>query len=331
MKTLSKRMLILLIFFQVITVFYLLFIIVKLQKGSISVNNLNKDNFYYSSNSSELRYMYIPQGNRVEEVTEAWLSEKVTYTFNNDGLHDRNNYEIIKKNKVFRIITLGDSFTFGMNVSTYQNWTEQLEDKLNNNCTNNKWQTFEVINLGVSGYDTKYSLARYLSKGKKYDPDLVIWMIFDPERNEELAGKYREEYLGITNNEFDTLVKNELGYVNKQIYSKEAIEYLLSRKKVARIMSGSETIKFNLQNIHEFREHYSKKLLLVSITEQMQLYIDDLFNYAINKGLATDYIPVLPTRDHILSDGHLNLTGHTATADILLNSLIKNEILDCSL
>lgn len=329
MKTLSKRMLILIIFFQVITVFYLLFIIVKQQKGSISVNNLNKDNFYYSSNSSELRYMYIPQGNRVEEVTEAWLSEKVTYTFNNDGLHDRNNYDILKKSKVFRIITLGDSFTFGMNVSTYQNWTEQLEDKLNKNCTNNKWQTFEVINLGVSGYDTKYVLERYISKGIKYKPDLIIWMIFDPERNEEQAGLYRDTLKSLSDRELDIKFIHEFGFLDKKVFFREAMEYAIARKRVAENIEGEMTIKFNTDNVRALRNHFHGDLFLVSISKQKEHYEDRLYTALVKDKTASNYISITPHSETLLLDGHLNKDGHVITMNKIFTELKNRKVLSC--
>ena len=62
------------------------------------------------------------------------------------------NMTYIKKNKdTFRIITLGDSFTFGMYINTKDNWTELLEDKLNSDMGCKNISMFEVINLGVGG------------------------------------------------------------------------------------------------------------------------------------------------------------------------------------
>lgn len=322
-----RKVFVVLVTLQLFIIFFLLFVIKK-KSSSPVINTINKNNIQGVNNSS-LRYMYVPRSGMREIANIPWLSDEVTYNYNEDGLHDINNYSTNKKEGVYRIITLGDSFTFGMNVSTEQNWTEIIEEQLNKNCINNSMKKFEVINLGVSGYDTRYATERFIQKGKKYSPDLVIWMIFDPERNEELAGKYREKYSSLSNKEIDTSITKEFGFINKGIYSREAIEYLLSRKKVADVMSGDETIQFNLQNIHNFRKHFAKKLLLVSITEQKLLYVDEIYHYAIKKNLATDYISILPDNKNLLLDGHLNKEGHVETANILLNSLIQNNILTC--
>ena len=101
---------------------------------------------------------------------------KAVYNINSDTFNERFDYEINKDDKTFRIITLGDSFTFGYIVDTKNNWTELLEDKLNQlHCAN--FDKIEVINLGVVGYDIQYSVERFKLRGKKYNPDLVLWLL----------------------------------------------------------------------------------------------------------------------------------------------------------
>ena len=109
----------------------------------VSVNPINS-NAIQKVSSNDLRYFYEPKANTVEEVHKDWLLNTPKYTINNDTLNERFNYDVQKKQGTFRIITLGDSFTFGENVDTKDNYTEQLEDLLNSKCSLNK---FEVINL----------------------------------------------------------------------------------------------------------------------------------------------------------------------------------------
>jgi hypothetical protein len=105
-----------------------------------------------------------------------WLPYKVKYTINADGLNERFDYSIEKPDNTFRILTLGDSFTFGLFVDTKDNWTELLEDKLNNELRNTcNYKKFEVINLGLSGFDIAYISKRYEDIGAKYKPDLIIF------------------------------------------------------------------------------------------------------------------------------------------------------------
>lgn len=125
---------------------------------------------------SELKYYYTFLPNETISDSPDWLKKEVKYTINADGFNERRNYSTERdKNNVFRIVTLGDSFTFGHFVNTSENWTEVLEDLLNNSpsfCGKNQ---VEVINLGMPGYDVEYITHRYLDAGHKYDPDLVLW------------------------------------------------------------------------------------------------------------------------------------------------------------
>ncbi len=123
----------------------------------------------------ELEYYWELAPNRLVSDKAEWLPEAVTYTYNSDGLNDRFNYEVEKSPNTFRIITLGDSFTAGVFVNTKDSWPEQLEEMLNNGkkC---QISNFEVINLGVSGYDIRYIVKRFKKFGLKYDPDMVIWL-----------------------------------------------------------------------------------------------------------------------------------------------------------
>ncbi len=145
-----------------------------------------------------LKYYYEPYANSRPKFSSNFAKENATYTINEDALNERKNYNLLKPQKTFRIITLGDSFTFGLYVDTKDNWTELLEDMLNKRMKCGNIDKFEVINLGIWGYDIQYSVERYKLRGKKYNPDLIIWLIVDLLRmNEELRGKMfalKEQY-----------------------------------------------------------------------------------------------------------------------------------------
>jgi len=66
----------------------------------------------------------------------------------------------------FRILILGDSFTWGFGVSQEERFSQQLAQWLGDSV--------EIINAGVSGYGTDQELLAYLTEGVKYQPDLVI-------------------------------------------------------------------------------------------------------------------------------------------------------------
>lgn len=71
---------------------------------------------------------------------------------------------------VHRIVALGDSFTYGDGVSAEEAWPAQLEQRLNHASG----ERFEVLNLGVPGYNTAQEYADLEERGLRLAPDLVI-------------------------------------------------------------------------------------------------------------------------------------------------------------
>lgn len=136
---------------------------------------IKKENLIFSE-ESEFKYYYeLKPSTEIIDEPE-WLGYQAKYTYNSDGLNERFDYEVEKPSDTFRIITLGDSFTYGQFVNTKDNWTERLEILLNGSLeVDSKIKKFEVINLGVAGFDVRYLVKRYKDIGAKYKPDMVIW------------------------------------------------------------------------------------------------------------------------------------------------------------
>ncbi len=103
---------------------------------------------------------------------------KRTLTINSLGLRDRE-YPHAKPEGVFRILVLGDSFTWGYGISDDEIFTELLESDLNR-----AGHRVEVLNAGVSGWGTDQELLFLEKEGFNYEPDLVILAFYlynDPE------------------------------------------------------------------------------------------------------------------------------------------------------
>ena len=156
---------------------------------------------YYRSviKSDRFPHYYEPQPDTIINDHPAWLGEYVSYSINHDGLNDRMDYPVARVPGVHRIITLGDSFTYGLFVNTTENYSEVLEDMLNAKACKDTGESFEVINLGVPAYDIGYAAERYRLRGAKYKPDVVIWflnaftMSSDAERKTALEEQYLKE------------------------------------------------------------------------------------------------------------------------------------------
>ena len=81
-----------------------------------------------------------------------------------------------KKPNDYRILALGDSFTWGAyGTQLNQTFVKLLEKKLNKNPDKNNYQ---IINAGVPGYGTDQEMIYLENKGYKLKPDLVILNFF---------------------------------------------------------------------------------------------------------------------------------------------------------
>lgn len=183
----KKFFLWLLILLEVILVVALVLQIVGEKWGSgnqkVSAMPIKKEYIIFPA-VRDLRYFYEfkPSTEQVTEIGEIpWLKRRVVATINADGLNERFDYSIVKPPNTFRIMTLGDSFTFGAFMNTAENYPEQLEERLNNDLICPKIKKFEVINLAVYGYDIHFSTYRFKIRGMKYHPDLVLWYLKDDD------------------------------------------------------------------------------------------------------------------------------------------------------
>ncbi len=76
-----------------------------------------------------------------------------------------------KPEGVFRVLAMGDSFTLGEGVREEDTWPRVLETVLRERADR---EAIEVINAGVSAYDTTQELEQYRRLGRRFDPDVVI-------------------------------------------------------------------------------------------------------------------------------------------------------------
>lgn len=77
-----------------------------------------------------------------------------------------------KEEGVFRIAAVGDSLTYGWRVGLDDCYVKQLESLLNEKASGGR--RFEVLNFGVSGYNSEQELIVVEKKVLDFDPDLVI-------------------------------------------------------------------------------------------------------------------------------------------------------------
>lgn len=94
--------------------------------GIQSLVKLNKKDLIFEENEG-LKYFYEPKPDSISEWNPEWLGFTVKNKINADSLNDRLNYETNKPDSTYRILTIGDSFTYGLYVKTEDNYSKTLE------------------------------------------------------------------------------------------------------------------------------------------------------------------------------------------------------------
>jgi hypothetical protein len=127
---------------------------------------------YYSFDMYDPSKGWKPKPNLKDE--KAW-DDKILNT-NSKGLRGEKDFPYAKTRGRPRILILGDSFTFGDQVSDNETYSHYLQEMLPNT---------EVINMGVHGYGHDQMLILFKEEGVKYQPDIVIlgFLPLDMSRN----------------------------------------------------------------------------------------------------------------------------------------------------
>jgi len=119
-----------------------------------------------SKNSTLYGWGYNPH--EIIKIRDPDTGEVYSNPANNHGWRDKDrtfdNHE-----KSYRILVLGDSFTFGATVPAEKTYTRILEDLLHKDGFN-----VEVINIAYGGWGTDHELEALKNEGLKYKPQLVI-------------------------------------------------------------------------------------------------------------------------------------------------------------
>ncbi len=266
-------------------------------------------------------YFYELEKDIKHTVQPSWLSYSVTYNHNKDGLNDRFDYSINQENNIFRIITLGDSFTYGQYVPTEKNWTELLEDELNERLSNSEIK-FEVINLGMPGYDIPYIVERYKTHGNKYQPDLVIWF----ESGSGFIRNTEETKFFID----DCEKKN--GKDSEVIMKKTELQcWEKAQKKLMEKYGSEEKLNefFNLY-LDDFFEFFPDKTKIIFFTFQQPTHYESTIHRLIKfrrtnypEVLIKDIVPDINELKQTLPDSHPNEEGHQTIKKAIYSYLEK--------
>lgn len=310
---------------QLLAVAYLLFGLRQKLLPKIALTPLNKQSVL-SSQVGNLKSFYEPRPNSLDDVNP-WLPYKATNTINSDSLNERYDYDTAKKPGVFRIITLGDSWTYGVYVDTKDNWSESLEDTLNSQKTCPAVNKYEVINLGVGGYDLQYSTERFKLRGAKYSPDLTLWLIKADDygqinelilpREIEIAEEMRRT------GEFDRQVAAGINYPSwYQAYAEFAQKY-----------NEDDILNLQKEIFSSFDKTYANPLIFLTfptVPEKGEALINSFIEERPNTYFFKDLVNILADKDlQFPTDKHPNPKGHRIIAEDIFEYLNSQGFLPC--
>lgn len=294
----------------------------------LSVNPLTSK-IITMSPKDRLHNFYTLPSNSVQQEHISWLPQPVSYSFNNDGLHDRYNYKPAKPADRFRIITLGDSFVFGLWVNTAQNFSEVFEDQLNSGQHCSAVTKFEVINLGVPGFDLIYAAQRYKDLGTKYTPDLIIWfmrdenMFLNADRYHDLSSQYKKE-LEADKSSQGTKIAMDISIEASGLAYKKIIDDF----QRATADQQNELLQLETASLYELRKIFNGPILVMSDTSIPKRY-QQLIETFIRSSDNVYYAPVEITETFHPYDYHPSAKGHADIAAQLLKNLTTKSLIPC--
>lgn len=116
------------------------------------------------------------------------LREDGGFTINGAGIRSLREHTLAPAKDTLRIALFGDSFVAGDEVKDGEEWGFQLERLLTE-----AGARAEVLNFGVSGYSMGQAFLRWRHEGKRYKPDLVIF-VFQVENLDRNVNLFRSLY-----------------------------------------------------------------------------------------------------------------------------------------
>jgi lysophospholipase L1-like esterase len=109
-----------------------------------------------------------------------------TFRYSNNSLGWRGGWEYRPvKQTEYRVLFLGDSFTYGIGVNDDQTFAAQVEKTLSA-----AHLSVEVLNAGCPGKGTDYELKLFQTVGYKFHPDLTILCFFCNDFEDNARGQF---------------------------------------------------------------------------------------------------------------------------------------------
>ena len=165
-----KKNLVINIFLSAITIILGIAILVLVTQRIVRKQAPSISQYFTSLDWDDKPINDIPsKSNMVREKKARGTGRLFTVRINSQGFRDYE-YEVDRLTNTIRIAAVGDSITFGEGVDLEDTYVKQLEEILNDYCSNK----IEVLNFGASGASTINELELIQKKVLLYKPDILL-------------------------------------------------------------------------------------------------------------------------------------------------------------
>ena len=186
----------------------------------------------YGNNVSDRYLPYKPQPLSVTSGTSVSQEYEYKYKHNSFGFRDVE-HTLYKDNNVFRVLGLGDSFTYGVGAGFEQTYLFILENMLNDRSSVHP--TVEVIKAGIPRYYPETQRILLQHYGKNYMPDLII-IGFVP--NDIIDTHYGLDAVVLDRSGYlKTKIANDMGLLGHTLYNNSHLLRIVLRRITAYRMS----------------------------------------------------------------------------------------------
>ena len=320
------------------------------------VSNLKRIQLYYKRKKSKIRLLiltivicfvilelvaglYLPRHtpeffreskdpNLVYELKEGYegyfngLIYKIRMTnikISNQGLRDKE-FEVRKPENTFRIVCLGDSFTFGWGVETNETFCKRIESYLNANSSTN----YETLNFGIPGYNAKQLETLLRKKIIGISPDMIIYA-FSPNDLEPV--------IPIHNNKDSLhlfLTKNLLSYRFFFVSFYSIIDHFKEENsEVYEKKEKLKELKSLIKYLEQLKSEKDVSILVVILFEEGGKDAIKMINNSSFPSLNMPKEVDLSSKQYVIrGDNHPNALGHKLIFEKIIERIEEESIID---
>jgi lysophospholipase L1-like esterase len=169
------------VFFKIIAVLISLLVAFAIAEGGVRLFRPQEVGSVRFACNAQLGEIPVPSQRGVRNLPGIF---SFTYSNNSLGWRGSREYREDKQTK-YRVLFLGDSFTYGTGVNDNETFVYQVEKVL---IADNL--SVEVMNAGCPGKGTDYELKLFDTVGRKFQPDLTVLCFFCNDFQDNERGQY---------------------------------------------------------------------------------------------------------------------------------------------